>query len=436
MKTQRNHKRNKALKIICIVLLALLSSWKAVNKLSHEQPGQQTIVISYPIVDTGQEKCYDNRSDIKEPQKGTNWYGQDAQINGNQPDYQISEDELTVYDKVTGLTWTKSPDWNNDGRINEEDKFLFPDFLKYTDKLNDENYGGYNDWRTPTIKELYSLIDFRGTDPVRFYDDSPSLIPFINTNYFDFGFGDINAGRRIIDAQYWSGTEYVSTTMNNQPTTFGVNFADGRIKGYGRRGRDGNGLTQYARFVRGNSKYGINEFVDNKDGTITDKATGLMWAKNDNGKGIDWKRALEWVQKMNQQNYLGYNDWYLPNAKELQSIVDYSRSPSTSNSAAINSIFDISKIKNEAGQDDYPFFWTSTTHKRADGNASTAAYIAFGRGIGSMDRGRTAIDVHGAGCQRSDPKIGSSGSYPILGHGPQGDVQRVFNYVRIVRKME
>jgi hypothetical protein len=43
------------------------------------------------------------------------------------------------------------------------------------------------------------------------------------------------------------------------------------------------------------------------------------------------------------------------------------------------------------------------------------------------------IDVHGAGCQRSDPKDGDPADYPSWGHGPQGDVRRVFNHVRLVR---
>jgi hypothetical protein len=47
--------------------------------------------------------------------------------------------------------------------------------------------------------------------------------------------------------------------------------------------------------------------------------------------------------------------------------------------------------------------------------------------------GTTVIDVHGAGCQRSDPKDGDPADYPTWGFGPQGDVQRVFNYVRLVR---
>jgi hypothetical protein len=39
------------------------------------------------------------------------------------------------------------------------------------------------------------------------------------------------------------------------------------------------------------------------------------------------------------------------------------------------------------------------------------------------------MDVHGAGAQRSDPKTGT----PRIGHGPQGDAQRIDNYVRLVR---
>lgn len=45
-------------------------------------------------------------------------------------------------------------------------------------------------------------------------------------------FDDALAGERLIDAQCWSSKEYVGTTMMGDATAFGVNFADGRIKGY------------------------------------------------------------------------------------------------------------------------------------------------------------------------------------------------------------
>lgn len=42
------------------------------------------------------------------------------------------------------------------------------------------------------------------------------------------------------------------------------------------------------------------------------------------------------------------------------------------------------------------------------------------------------MDVHGAGAQRSDLKVGNPDDYPY-GFGPQGDVIRIYNYVRLVR---
>ena len=41
-------------------------------------------------------------------------------------------------------------------------------------------------------------------------------------------------------------------------------------------------------------------------------------------------------------------------------------------------------------------------------------------------------DVHGAGAQRCDPKVGDPARFPH-GHGPQGDVIRIYNFVRLVR---
>ena len=183
-------------------------------------------------------------------------------------------------------------------------------------------------------------------------------------------------------------------------------------------------------YVRGNPDYGVNDYIDNGDGTITDAATGLMWSQADSGEVMDWEDALAWVQQRNEENYLGYSDWRLPNAKELESIVDYTRSPDTTNSAAVDPLFEISEIVNEAGDIGYPFYWTGTTHVESNGMGDSAVYISFGRALGYMND--AWIDVHGAGAQRSDPKSGNPGDYPY-GHGPQGDAIRIYNYVRCVR---
>ncbi len=114
----------------------------------------------------------------------------------------------------------------------------------------------------------------------------------------------------------------------------------------------------------------------------------------------------------------------------MQSILDYTRSPDTTSSAAIDPVFGVTSITNEEGQADYPYCWAGTTHVRYPDYGDAGAYLAFGRGLGYMDS--EWRDVHGAGCQRSDPKTGDPDDYPF-GHGPQGDAIRIYNYVRCVR---
>jgi hypothetical protein len=373
--------------------------------------------VTYPIVDTAQVHCYDARSAIEFPKAGSPYYGQDAQYLVNPPSYKVNGDG-TVSDKVTGLMWQQTPGG----------KKTFAEAVAGASKCRT---GGYQDWRLPTIKELYSLIQLKGTDPDPRSTDPSGLVPFIDATVFKFQYGKKEDGDRIIDSQYASSTLYVSTTMGGNKTMFGVNFADGRIKGYpvgdGRRRK-----TYYVLYVRGNPDYGENQFKDNGDGTITDVATGLTWMKSDSGKGMDWPAALKYAENM---KLAGHSDWRLPSAKELQSIVDYTRSPDTTGSAAIDPIFVASKIRNEGGKKDFGHYWTSSTHLGM-GGADTAVYFAFGRALGFMANRRTGekklMDVHGAGSQRSDPKVGDASRFPE-GRGPQGDVIRIRNMVRLVR---
>ena len=125
---------------------------------------------------------------------------------------------------------------------------------------------------------------------------------------------------------------------------------------------------------------------------------------------------------------------FTPEARDdLQSIVDYTRSPDTTTSAAIDPLFNVTLLINEAGDPDYPWFWSSTTHISwtiPRGETGAGAYVTFGRAMGYMNN--TWLDVHGAGAQRSDPKSGDPENFPE-GRGPQGDAIRIYNYVRLVR---
>ena len=190
------------------------------------------------------------------------------------------------------------------------------------------------------------------------------LRPYIETNTFTFRYGNPNHGDRVIDSQFATSAKYRSTTMHGNETMFGVNFADGRIKGYpvGRNSRmPGRGeKTYYALYVRGNRNYGQNSYLDNGDGTVNDVATGLIWMKIDSGAlksgkngAMNWQQALTFAENL---DYAGYSDWRLPDAKELHSIVDYTRCPVVTDSAAIDPIFDVTSIPNEGNKKDYPYY--------------------------------------------------------------------------------
>jgi len=359
---------------------------------------------SYPIVGTSQTGCWDGTGNKITPALGAAFYGQDSQFAHTTPVYTKSSDGLTVKDEVTGLTWQKSHDTGI---------YYWAASQTVADNLNSQKYGGFSDWRLPTIKELYSLWN------------ASNGWPWIDTNYFTITY---SSEQELSHAIFWSSDKYTGVMGNVSGETpgselaFGVNFGTGHIKSYS----ISVGPKHMVRCVRGNLSYGVNLFQNNGDGTISDLATGLMWPKADNGSGIDWEHALAYAQTQNKANYLGHSDWRLPNTKELQSLVDYTRSPYATNSVnvgpAINSMFSCTAIKNDGGKADYPYYWTSTSAiSQANGIYASAWYVAFG-----LAENGSGEDLHGAGAIRFDKKTVGTG---------EGE-ERVLNYVRLVRSIQ
>ena len=67
-------------------------------------------------------------------------------------------------------------------------------------------------------------------------------------------------------------------------------------------------------------------YADNPDGTVTDSATGLVWAKDGDEAGCnfgaqtDWDAAIDWAEGL---DFAEQTDWRLPNRIELMSLVDH-----------------------------------------------------------------------------------------------------------------
>lgn len=409
------------------VLTAMLAQGKqpdlaVANKMEEEliaSVGYSPAVGGYPIAGTNITNFYGAVGMLDEPPKpGEDYYGQDAHY--QTPCSYTDNGDGTVTDNVTGLIWQKVPG----------EKKTWMQAVDGLDDFNAQALGGYGDWRIPTMKELYSLVQYTGVHG----RTEESSVAFFDPEFFPLTYGSV-PGDRMLDSQMLTSTIYDSVAFGSTVVMFGYNFADGRLKGYPVVKRF------YVHHVHGNTHYGQNMFVDNGDGTISDLATGLMWTKYDSGHfgagdagngTMDWKAALKYCERM---NFAGYNDWRLPNGKELHSIVDYNRSPDTTDSPAIDPLFQSTEITNLAGLKDWGFYWSSSPLLLGSEETSRASvYVMFGRGMGAM--GNVAMDVHGAGAQRSDPRTGSRDDFPVNGRGPQGDESRVFNMVRPVRTIK
>jgi hypothetical protein len=209
-----------------------------------------------------------------------------------------------VRDNVTGLIWEVKTD---DGSIHDkDDKYDWEKdqagdldaYIDFIDKLNSGEFGGYNDWRLPTVKELTLLVN---------RDNSPT----INTAYFP----------NTEPSLYWSST----TNAGNINRAWGVHFLYGYSYG---AGEPNDKSTSYHVCATRGEKV-ANDFEDNeKDMVVIDWSTKLMWQKlevtDDDGevRAMTWEEALKYCETL---DLAGYDDWRLPNVNELQSIVDHEK---------------------------------------------------------------------------------------------------------------
>ncbi len=168
--------------------------------------------VDCPIPDTGQTKCYDDTQEITCPQEGEDFYGQDAQYLTNPQSYTTLGGVTMVQDNVTGLIWEVKTDDGFIGEVEIDDDYIHDSSNKYIWQdtqdvfiatLNNDNFGGYSDWRLPTIKEL-TLIIHRG-----------SYEPTINTVYFP----------NTESSGYWSSTTYAYVTAE----AWEVDFNNGHM---------------------------------------------------------------------------------------------------------------------------------------------------------------------------------------------------------------
>jgi len=63
-------------------------------------------------------------------------------------------------------------------------------------------------------------------------------------------------------------------------------------------------------------------FIDNGNGTVTDKVSGLMWTKDvqEIPLKMNW---YDGIKTCNDLVFAGYDNWRLPNVREMLSLIDF-----------------------------------------------------------------------------------------------------------------
>lgn len=217
-----------------------------------------------------------------------------------------------VRDEVTGLIWEVKTDDDSIHDMNNEYMWssVQDDFI---DILNGLQFGGLTHWRLPTVRELYSIVR-KGSHPS------------VYTAYFPYTGGLF----------YWSNTTNAGFTQN----AWEVGFSIGSISHNNKSSYD---VRLTVRAVHGPLL--SNDLVNNGDGTVADTTAGLMWEQAEKS-ATTWESALAYCEAL---TLAGQDDWRLPNAKELQSLVNYGKThPAIDTTCFPNAHSD--------------FYWTATSH--------------------------------------------------------------------------
>jgi len=85
----------------------------------------------------------------------------------------------------------------------------------------------------------------------------------------------------------------------------------------------------------------VNDLADNNDGTVTDKATGLMWQKSGSTSSLGNGRAKEYIKQLNTKRFAGHSDWRMPTVEELASLLAKRRT----NGVHIAQVFDYKQTR-------------------------------------------------------------------------------------------
>ena len=238
----------------------------------------------------------------------TTTFGEDNDFNIYPPLF-IQNNNGTVIDSITGLVWQKL----DGGEMTIENATIYCDTL---------TLGNYNNWRLPNAHEAFSILNHQLVNPA------------LNVQVFT-----------TTAAEYW----WTSDRQANDSSKVWATNAGGGIGNHPKSETISAGGPKkfHVRAVRDAiAPVAIpNQYTDNGNNTITDHLTDLIWQKAPFSDSLSWEQSLTYADTLTTA---GFNDWRLPNIKELQSLNDEMRINPSINSTYFN-VTNVNK------------YWSSTT---------------------------------------------------------------------------
>jgi len=382
-----NRRWNQTLFIVSALVLAPVSAVGA---------------ISFPA--TGQTTAY--KADKNDGISGAVAVPDDGTVRAGAVLSYTDNGDGTITDNNTGLMWEKKGD--NGGLHDKDNGYVWSgtgtqetiwDWLDDVNAEGGTGFAGYKDWRIPNAKELQSLVDFEKV--------SPRTPTAFNGNCV--AGASVLTGSCTAQTVYWSSTTWARSTS----MAWGVNFFEGSLGPFDKASaprvravRGGGSGPQSFPATGQTTAYTANKndgipgavavpddgtlqagaplsFLDNGNGTITDQNTRLMWEKkSDDGTLHDkdnsywWsgnganETLWDWLEDVNAQAFGGFQDWRIPNARELLSIVDFQSVWAVPAAVNTNCVAGATVLTGSCSFQSA--YWTSTTQA---GSLSSAWYV-------------------------------------------------------------
>ncbi|MCP1727772.1 hypothetical protein J2T60_001772 [Natronospira proteinivora] len=109
--------------------------------------------------------------------------------------FELVQGGMAVH-KETGLKWARclvGQEWEDGSCVGSPKVVRF--FPQAADVAEDSNYGGYEDWRVPNIKELESILEYACRDPafnLEVFDAQPAQSVLWSSTPNETGDGEMN----------------------------------------------------------------------------------------------------------------------------------------------------------------------------------------------------------------------------------------------------